>query len=200
MKYVNLLLIIVIISSCNPTRDRRQDNNFSEDNYIATNTNTTSTPTDGAVISNTQTGQTSAPAGYGHCLFDTNVFTKNEEFLNKIDLCQSQTTSREVIIRTNVTSTTRKICVVPTTRDIYNNSFYIGDANCDYLQANTYYKITLNVYNGYESYPLNGAMVMFQDRLQSYTDCIIDQTQNKQSICNTFISQKGYLDFNFTSY
>lgn len=192
-----ILLSFIFVIGCNQSRDRRtplelKDNSTAVQNTINGSVNTNS----GTSITNRVEDTSSLPQGFDHCRFGTSNFTKYDGFLGNIDLCQNTQNPLSVVIRTEQDFVERTICVVPTTRDQNGSSFYIGNAYCDVVNANTFYTMTLTVFQGYSSLPLNGAMVMYNDKLGDYEACI-RAVQNKEQICESFRLNGGYLDFSF---
>ena len=122
---------------------------------------------------------------------------KHDSKLGTIDLCQNSTNQLEVAIRANIHHQTRRVCVVPTSRGSNNSSVHIGNAVCERLKSENWHFITLNKHPSRQNSPLNGAMLLFEDLLYDYRNCIVAPPSQNQIPCNYFKSRGGYYDFNF---
>ncbi len=196
-KLILLAFLLLSFVGCNQSRDRRTPlKNFDDELAVQNEINRNNagdteafTATDSAL-----------PAGFSHCKFGSEPFSKRDGFLGEVDLCQSKTNPLQVLLRAKQDFIQRSLCVIPTTRDMGGSSFYIGDAYCDIVNADKYYVINLTVFNGYQSLPLNGAMVMYMDKVSQYEACINAIEPSKTQLCQEFGMNGGYIDFNFTSY
>lgn len=179
---------------------------------------TTTGGTTGTTTGTTTGGST--VSGFTHCDFvSTHKFYIVD--IGHFGLCQSTTDETSFLFKPSMTSTSIRTCLIPTYKDASGSSTYIGQPQCTYTTAETVIQGRLyKNRTGFESYTLNGVMVMREPLLTSYYGCMNAYTQFASSscpygartspycdsaaknymgqVCNSFISQygggKAYLD------
>lgn len=139
-------------------------------------------------------GGKQAPEGFSHCNFDHGrPYRIYHDRMGTMDLCPHRDRASLFIIRSSFDQNTNRICVIPTLRDQSGASAPVAYPRCEYLIAEQYVYLDFNFNNA-----PNGAMVMPENMVLDYTECIRATGSDKELICNRFESLRGYLDFNFS--
>ena len=198
-----LLALTLMASSCNQSPDRRtplQTNNvgfpFNFNGYPPPSRD----QDDGDQDKDDNTGQGGAapPPGFSHCQFDGRPYRVHENQLGTIDLCQDLSKKSSFILRSSLTHNVNKICIYPTSRNEDNWSIFIGAPHCQHLEAERFIALTLIKFPEAQHHPINGAMVLFENIVASYLNCIATPSgYHKNILCNTFYNKGGFIDFNF---
>jgi hypothetical protein len=178
LKYFPHFLVMLSFMSCDvPQRTR-----------IAPSTDTLNAPTDSDVTSGNSTSSSSqdsfsyetgdldssssstTDANFPSCDLSTKYQTTD---IGSFGLCQSTVDETLFKIKFTTTTTSRN-CLIPTYKDSSGSSTYIGQPQCTSVtEANV--AIQGQLYknrSGYESYPLNGVMVMKESLLNGYFNCM----------------------------
>lgn len=201
MKNLLILWVLTLLAvACNPPRDRRTKLNltpYRPSPYHFGHFPQTPNPDPGSDDGGDK--QPTAGEGFSHCQFDSGTPYRqtHDPQLRSIDLCQSLNNELSVALRSSIDHKTRRVCVIPTSRDTRNYSIYIGPFVCTALDANSFRFVTLSKYPSHQEYRLNGAMFLFEDRINSYIDCVSASSIDRQILYDSFKARGGYYDFNF---
>lgn len=205
---VSFLLILFILTACD-SRTRRTSLKIDNDedaiqNALNGDSGRTTTPGNSGIIPSGTVGSNGLTQEYAHCDLDNTPFRAYDNYLGNVSLCQSKGSPLNVVLRTeNSFNSTRRICIIGTSRFTDNSSQPIGDAFCSETEAGKSYTVTLNILSANNQFALNGAMVLFEDKISEYFLCI-QLTQagspDAQYVCDNFINAGQFIDFNFTSY
>lgn len=135
-----------------------------------------------------------------------------------IGVCKSSIDETQIRFVSSLGDTTRRTCLIPTYKDQYGNSTYLGDPQCTYTETEKVY--TGRLYknrNGMAQYPITGVMVMKENLLveyfacmdaymkyiqyycpsnPTYAPCVSGATNYRNSVCNNFKTKypNSYLD------
>lgn len=183
------LMMLVLVGCDAPQRTRIQKLGSTEANNLTNPSNTPSSnfgnPTGGstpnpATVTDPSAAVTQLP-GFSGCdlsLKYTSVDT------NSFGLCQSTQDETAFLFKAGATSTTIRTCLIPTYKDAAGSSTYVGQPQCTYtelgkvVQGKLYKNRT-----GFESFPINGVMVMREPLLQEYFNCMNAYTNWLQMTC-----------------
>jgi hypothetical protein len=177
-KHFYLLTSLVLISSCDvPQRTR-----------IAPNADTLTGPTDSEVTSSNSSSSsqdnftydagdlsssgptTTTDSNFPTCDLSLKYGTSD---IGNFGLCQSTVSETLFKVKFSTTSSSRN-CLIPTYKDSTGSSTYIGQPQCTSVSSANV-EIPGELYknrSGFESYPLNGVMVMKEALLNSYFNCM----------------------------
>lgn len=144
------------------------------------------TPTSSSSSSSSSNG-----TGYTHCNF--NDYSYSVSTIGSVIACQSSSSKTKVKVKISETDLTNMTCLIPTYRDSYGSSFYIGPAQCLYHEKDTIYEGTFVIDRyGYTSTHFNAVMIMKYSLTDDYFNCMLGYTS-----CSTFKSNGGYIDYPF---
>lgn len=88
-------------------------------------------------------------------------------------ICQSTQDETLFKLRTSLGSPTERVCLIPTYKDATGSSTYIGQPQCTYTEAGKVIQGKLfKNRTGFESYALNGVIVMKEALLPQYFNCM----------------------------
>lgn len=135
------------------------------------------------------TSSTSYGAGYEHCNF--NNYSYSQSSIGSVIACQNSSTKTKVKVKISETDLSTMTCLIPTYRDSYGSSFYIGPAQCLNHEKDTIYEGSFLVDRyGYTSSHFNAVMIMKYSLTDDYFNCMLGYTS-----CDTFKSNGGYIDY-----
>lgn len=196
-----------MLVACNPQRDKRTPLDYESSDFnqsgFGFGTANPSTNTNGGIPTTQTPNDSTNPEGFSHCQFDQGEpFRKSQSSLGITDICQNTTNESHILVRFNKSHQTRRVCVVPTTSDSYGNSIYIGNAYCASFTADQFEQLSLVKFDDsyFQSKPLNGVMVLYEDDKSFYESCVQATGIEKEYICNNFTINSHYLYFEFTGY
>jgi len=99
-------------------------------------------------------------------------------------ICQSTQDETSFKFRPGLTSTSIRTCLIPTYKDQSGSSTYVGQPQCTYTTANKI--VNGKLYKdrqGFNSYPLNGVIVMKEPLLPEYIGCMHGYTNWPSNVC-----------------
>lgn len=189
MKTTILLLpLFVLFTSCDaPQRTRLPATGVTGEFYSTTGgtTNgTTGMSTGGTTGSTTGSSNsvTSVP-GFETCSLGDKYHSID---LGYFGLCQSTQSETIFKFRTSLSSTSVRVCLIPTYKDNSGSSTYIGQPQCTYTTAGQVMSGTLyKDRSGFSNYPINGVMVMKETLLTSYFACMQGYTNWPANVCQS---------------
>jgi hypothetical protein len=181
MKHLYLLSLILLVNACDvSTGNRRQI--FNTPNGNAFSAYPTPAPTSGVPIvgGSTPTPSTSATSGAG---FETCSLTPkgSNGSVGQVGVCQSSSDETQIKFQTTAADSSVRTCLIPTYKDSSGSSVYIGQPQCTLTEANKIYlgKLYKNR-TGFESYPLNGVIIMKENIMSGYFSCMNAYTTYQQ--------------------
>lgn len=216
MKYLILSFMVLLAGCDTPTRSRFPTSSSSSLGTPTTGSGFTSS-TSGSASGGTTTGGATSDPGFEYCNLTNRSATAD---LGSVGICKSSLDETQIRFVSNMTNTTSRTCLIPTYKDQYGSSTYLGDPQCTYTQSEQVY--TGRLYknrSGFTNYAINGVMVMREGLLpeyfqcmdayqqyinyycpanQTYAPCVQGATNYRNSICNNFKQKypNNYLDLN----
>jgi hypothetical protein len=117
----------------------------------------------------TTTGTTTIDPNFPSC---TLTYAYTSPALGQIAICQSTVDETLFKFKSSLTSD-KRVCLIPTYKDASGASTWIGQPQCTLTNAgNTYSGKLLKTRAGYTGYSINGVMMMKEDLLNAYFNCI----------------------------
>jgi hypothetical protein len=188
--YFILLIIVVLVSSCDtPQRNRMTTTVSTGSGYSAYDpssgnnqdpspwsTGSTSGFSGGGTSGNSQ----SNPPGFENCDITPNYYAAS---IGHTGICQSSLSETSIAIKSTVSATTRT-CLIPTYKDSAGNSTYLGGPQCFIPQENVV--TSGQVYKtrqGFSHLSLNGLMIMKEASLTAYFTCMDAYVAFRSSQC-----------------
>jgi hypothetical protein len=178
MKYLMIVLLVVIAGCDTPTRSRFPS---------TASSNSLGTPTAPGTFTPTPTTGTPTPApvtsttGFENCNLSK---TQSSADLGGIGICKSSIDETQIRFVSSLSNTTSRTCIIPTYKDQYGNSTYLGDPQCTYTEAEKVY--TGRLYknrSGVSQFALNGVMIMREGLLVEYFACMDSYMKYVQYYC-----------------
>jgi hypothetical protein len=183
-KMILTVLTLLVLMGCDaPVRTRQLGKAESLTNPSNSNSNsmaydpgtlsgtTTSTGTTPGGPTTGTTPSASTEPGFTSCDL-TNRYSSSE--LGSFGLCQSTVTESSMRVRFARPSQSTRNCLIPLYKDGSGNSTYIGQPQCTLVNAPDAV-ITGSLpknRSGFESYPINGVLVMKEAHLPAYYQCM----------------------------
>ena len=142
-----LFFVLCLLMGCNPPRDQRTSLNLRPHRAPANlfpqepiPENEQEHPPPLADSGDDDEQRPTSNDGFSHCgqLDDSATppyRQSHDKHLRTIDLCQNSTNQLEVAIRADIDHPTRRVCVIPTSRDSKNSSVHIGNPVCERLKS-----------------------------------------------------------------
>jgi hypothetical protein len=211
-KYLAILMIACLISSCwqNPSKNRRnnrqfyQSQNGSNSNYYHNNSNSNNRSPSSSDNYFEENSEVTASSGCN----ENNSNAKNYQFnyqgmMINFYLCSKG--NGEITINFVSDDQGQRTCFIPTYKELdssksyYNKSFWVGNPICTNHQNNEELSgKLLGDRAGYQGYPLNSAMVMKENLLPIYFNCLNGQipSQQREQNCNSLKESNGYKSIN----
>lgn len=201
---------MLILSGCDaPIRNRtpgsfQNMNGLNNSNSNGSNNNAISyNPGDLSNSTGTTTGVTtgggSIDTNFPSCDLSTKYYTTSMGYFG---LCQGSNET-QIKVKFSMTTSSRN-CLIPTYKDANGSSTYIGQPQCTYVnQANTEIQGSLpKNRSGFESYSLNGVMVMKEELLPNYFKCMHAYVDWLNQICpyGPQSSQQCYITYSSCPY
>jgi len=99
-------------------------------------------------------------------------------------ICQSSQDETTFLFKSGVTTTNIRTCIIPTYKDAAGSSTYLGQPQCTYTELGKVVqgKLIKNR-SGFESFPINGVIVMREPLLPEYFNCMNAFTNWLQIAC-----------------
>lgn len=183
-KYFSLLVLMFVLAGCDSPQRTRSPSNFVTANGFG-NTSTGFNPSNptqpGTIPTNPGSGSGVTTPGFEVCDLSDKYHTIDIGFFG---LCQSSQDETLFKFRPSMTSTSVRTCLIPTYKDAQGASTYIGNPQCTYTTSNQV--VTGNLYknrNGFQTYPLNGVIVMKEPLLPEYMACMNGYVAWPQNVC-----------------
>lgn len=171
MKYLMLTALMIVAGCDTPTRSRFPSTIGTGNNQtVGTGFDLTSGGTSSGSTTGTTTGGTTATPGFESCSLAKNNTTAD---LGSIGVCQSAIDETKLRFVSSIGNDSSRTCLIPTYKDQYGNSTYLGQPQCTYTIAEKIYTGTLiKNRSGMGSYPINGVMIMKETLLPEYFQCM----------------------------
>ena len=173
MKYL-ILATLFIIAGCDvPSAQRRQIFQTPGSNSVTAPNGavgTTGTPSTGITTPVPTVNNATSGAGFENCSLAPKFSNMS---LGSMGFCQSSSDETQIKFTTTSSDSTSRTCIFPTYKDSTGSSTYLGDPQCTYTVASKIYlgKLYKNR-QGFESYPLNGIIIMKEELLPGYVQCM----------------------------
>jgi hypothetical protein len=187
-KYLLLLSLMALVAGCDAPQRTRAPSTYVNGNSLSDTTNASgsfsSSGSSSGSTAGTSTGGTTTTTspGYENCnIAEDKYHTIDIGYFN---ICQSTLDETSMKVRTSLTSTSVRTCIIPTYKDSSGSSTWIGQPQCTYTTAGQV--VSGKLYkdrSGFTSYPLNGAIVMKEPLLPEYFNCMQAYTSWPGSAC-----------------
>jgi hypothetical protein len=193
----SLIILGTALLGCDvPQRTRLPLSSSSSDSESATTTDPNAisyesgTLGDSSTSGSTSTGTTQTDSDFPSCDLSYKYSTVD---IGSFGLCQSSVTETSFKVKFGTATSTRN-CLIPLYKDSTGSSTYIGQPQCtsvtqsgEQLQG-TLYKNR----SGFESYPLNGVIVMKEALLPEYFNCMHGYLNWIAQACPSGINSSPY--------
>lgn len=150
-------------------------------------TGTTSGTESGSTAGSANGGSTSGSSGNSAPGFESCDLTYKHHTVDigHFGLCQNKYDPTSIRVRFSQTSTSVRVCLVPTFKDATGSSTYIGEPQCTLVKnsGETISGRILNNRPGYQDKPINGVMVMKEPLLAGYIGCMHSVTNWPVNLC-----------------
>jgi hypothetical protein len=171
------LSLVLIVGCDTPQRTRVQQtfsgNGLQQPTTSGSGSGLVSGTTSGTTTGGTTTPGTSLGAGFENCDISNKYHTVD---LGHFGLCQSSQAETTFKVRFSLESSQIRNCLIPTYKDAAGNSTYIGQPQCTYVQSASVNQVVNGMLYknrpGFESFPLNGVIVMKEPLLPEYIRCM----------------------------
>lgn len=167
------LFLTLLVSCDSPQRSRNMASGVYGGN-LSDNGQGVLTPSDPSNPTN-PTNPTTPPAvtgtpGFENCDLSDKYHTIDTGYFG---LCQSSQDETVFKFRTSLTSSSIRICLIPTYKEANGSSTYIGQPQCTLTTSNKVIdgKLYKNR-SGYGHFPINGVIVMKEPLLNDYIGCM----------------------------
>lgn len=111
-----------------------------------------------------------------------NLKTATATEIGEVSVCPSLSNELQLTYRPSIGDTTTATCLIPTYIQADGRSTYLGEPVCVYHNAGALRQYTF-VKTRYLSSPVNGVMIMKQDIVASYFQCLSTQDY---ALCSNF--------------
>ncbi len=185
--FIITTLLLTLVVGCDSPQRTRAPSNWVNGNSLGTN-NTTLTPATnaGSGSGSTTGGTTGSPAlpsqpGFETCNLSDRYHTIDIGFFG---LCQNTQDETLFRFKPTVTSSSVRTCLIPTYKDAQGASTYIGNPQCTFTTSNQV--VSGNLYKdrpGFNTYPLNGVIVMKEPLLPEYMGCMNGYVNWPRNVC-----------------
>lgn len=122
-----------------------------------------------------------------------NLKTATATEIGEVSVCPSLSDELQLTYRQSVSDTTIATCLIPTYIQSDGSSTYLGEAVCAYHNAGALRQYTF-VKTRFPSSPVNGVMIMKQDILVSYFQCLNTRIEALCSNFRTTNKNKKYIE------
>lgn len=187
MKNIFILTsLLTLLVGCDAPQRTRAPSTWINGNSLENPTNSSgglspsNTSGSGSGSTTTPSNVTSTP-GFESCDLTSKYHTVD---VGHFGVCQSTQDETSFRFRTDMTSTTVRTCLIPTYKDANGASTYIGNPQCTYTTSNQV--VSGKLYKdrpGFNSYPLNGVIVMKEPLLPEYISCMQGYVNWPNNVC-----------------
>lgn len=170
MKYF-LPLFLFILVACDVPSQRRQLIRSGSSNSLTP-------PPNGAVGGNDFNDGNTTPAssatsgtGFENCSLTPKGSTLS---LGSVGVCQNSVDQTQIKFQSSLSDSSMRTCLIPTHKQADGSSLYLSSQpQCTLTVANKIYvgKLLINR-AGFESYPMNGVIIMKENIMPSYYECM----------------------------
>lgn len=175
-KYLFLLLSTLLIASCDaPQRTRAPVNYMTGDGLTSPGSGGFTGPDPGTTPGTTTGSTNGGTTGTGEPGFESCNLTDryHSVAIGHFGICQSSQDETVFKLRTSLSSTGERVCLIPTYVDSAGKSTYLGQPQCAYTEANKVIQGKLyKNRSGFGDRPLNGVIVMKEGLLNPYFNCM----------------------------
>lgn len=179
MKRLLLLIpLLTMMVACDAPQRTRAPSNFITGNNFQNSPGYTTNPSPGTTTGGTNTGGTTTPPatgtttpGFESCDLTYKYHTGD---IGWFGLCQSSKDETHFKFRPSTSSTSIRVCLIPTYRDASGASTFVGNPQCTYTTANQVVEGRLyKDRTGFTNYPINGVIVMKEPLIPEYVNCML---------------------------
>lgn len=225
-KFIRNGLILLVAAGCLGSPNRRSNNNVDAKRGAAvtdqagsvipqslgitgsTSGSTSSTSSSSDTMQPVATVTATSNSGFDHCDVNNQAYIETSLEIGRLRLCRHKTIDTRFRVKFDQPHLQRPVCFIPTRKDSDGNSIYIGSALCTYNEAGQVLEGNLLKNRpGYAGVPLNGIMIMMQDRVPSFYNCMDAEAapefqdvnspfygQSMTYLCGLFTDSGGYID------
>jgi hypothetical protein len=174
-----LIPLLALLAACDAPVRGRAVRVINGEGY-SSGGNWTSGTAPGTGVIGDSSGNTSAP-GFESCDLSAKHFASA---LGGLGLCQSTQTETLFRFRPSFTDSSTRTCLIPTHKDPTGSSTYIGQPQCAFTEANKTLEGQLHKNRqGFSHLALNGVMIMKQNLLTEYYNCMHGYSNWLQIAC-----------------
>lgn len=132
----------------------------------------------------TGTQPTTTAPGFTSCNM-AYTLDRTTDDLGQIAICQSSLDEKVIQFKSSQNNTSARVCLIATYKDSSGASTYITvQPQCTYTDAGKLYSGSLvKNRSGFEGYPLNGVMIMKENLLVEYYQCMDAYTKYISAYC-----------------
>lgn len=178
MKLIFFSMLLAVVACDTPTRARFPSTSSSASGF--------GTPS-GFVPANTSGGSsgsgpgvTTSP-GFEYCNLTKSNGTPD---LGMVGICKSTLDETMIKFVSSATNTSSRTCFIPTYKDASGSSTYLGQPQCTYTEAEKVVQGQLpKNRSGFSNYQLNGVMIMRENLVPEYFQCMDSYAMYIQSYC-----------------
>ena len=184
-----LLSLLAFVTACDAPQRTRAPQTYVTGNNVENPSNSSGNfqpSTTGSAGGGSTTGSTSGGSGPGFESCNISADTYQTVDIGFFNVCQSTQTETLFKFRTSLTSTSVRICLIPTYKESNGSSTYIGQPQCTYTTAGQVVSGQLvKDRPGFTSYPLNGVIVMKEPLLPEYFACMQGYVNWPANVCQS---------------
>lgn len=187
-KIVILISLLALAVGCDAPQRTRAPGTYVNGNSLNNTTNASgsfnssgSNSGSGNTTGSTNTGGTSSTPGFENCDLSNKYQSIDVGFFG---ICQSTQDETQLKFQTSLSSTSVRICMIPTYKDSSGSSTWIGQPQCTYTTAGQ--AVSGKLYKdrqGFTTYPLNGVIVMKEPLLPEYFNCMQAYVNWPSNVC-----------------
>lgn len=189
--YLILLSLLALVAGCDAPQRTRAPSTYVNGNSLSDTSNASgnfssagsASGSSSGSSSGTTSGGTTTTPGYANCDITQDKYHTID--IGYFNICQSTQDETAMKLRTSLTSTSVRTCIIPTYKDASGSSTWLGQPQCTYTTAGQV--VSGKLYkdrNGFTSYPLNGAIVMKEPLLPEYFNCMQGYSNWPGNVCS----------------
>lgn len=180
-KYFILLSLLALVAGCDAPQRTRAPSTYVNGNSLGDNPSNASGSFNSSGSGSSSGSQSGSSSGSGSGTPNSTPGFENCDLSDKyhsIDvgyfgICQSTQDETQLRFKTSLSSSSVRICLIPTYKDASGSSTWIGQPQCTYTTAGQV--VSGKLYkdrNGFSTYPMNGVIVMKEPLLPQYFNCM----------------------------
>lgn len=185
-----LFALLGLITGCDAPQRTRAPQTWVNGNSLEdpSNQSGTLTPSTGTGTGSGSTG--TGTSGFENCDLSNKYQTID---IGWFGICQSTIDETLIKFKPSLTSSDVRTCLIPTYKAADQSSTYLGQPQCTYTTTNTVVQGKLyKDRNGFQSYPLNGVIVMKEPLLPEYFNCMQAHLNWPANVCPGGANSNSY--------